>query len=109
LGLSKDDGATFSPVLHFCGIRGPLGCANSSITTQQCAPIWAAQQDLLGCGDFGSDGGIGEGGGFQADGAPSTQSSSGSSAPLTGPSKSSCSCDVVTPSSGWATLGGAAA
>ena len=63
LGLSKDDGATFTPELHFCTIRGPLGCDNSSETTQQCAPIWAAQQDTLGCGDISGDGGLGDGGG----------------------------------------------
>lgn len=99
LGLSKDDGATFTPTLHFCGIRGPLGCDNSSATTQQCAPIWAAQQDTLGCGGNANDGGQ------SSSGSLSSSSSSGS--PSLFVPKSSCTCDVIGPPSDWASLGGA--
>lgn len=58
LGLSKDEGATFKPLLHFCDIRGPLACAAGSTTNVECAlggtgasrtPPWPSQRAALGC------------------------------------------------------------
>lgn len=47
VGLSRDEGVTFEPKLHFCSIRGVLACPSES-TTAQCS--WPAQRDALGCG-----------------------------------------------------------
>jgi hypothetical protein len=71
VGLSTDDGATFEAKLHFCDIRGPLGCATGSTTHTECtlggtasnaSPPWPPQRAVLGCGggvdlDAGFDGG----------------------------------------------------
>jgi hypothetical protein len=48
-GLSKDDGVTFEPRLHFCDIRGPLGCSPGTPTNDRCSPLWPAQKAALGC------------------------------------------------------------
>jgi hypothetical protein len=57
-GLSKDDGATFEPRLHFCDIQGPLGCAPGSPTHDHCTAEWPRQRTSLGCAaDAGRDAG----------------------------------------------------
>lgn len=56
-GLSRDDGATFSPVLRFCNIRGPLSsCPAGSATQYECVaggkiaqPRWPFQRQQLAC------------------------------------------------------------
>jgi len=56
-GLSKDEGATFTPVLRFCDIRGPLqGCATGTATQFECTaggkigkPPWPFQRLQLAC------------------------------------------------------------
>ncbi len=67
LGASRDDGATFTPVLHLYGVRGPLACADGT-SQAQCVADWPPLRDSLGSGptDAGSDaadGGAGGGGG----------------------------------------------
>jgi MYXO-CTERM domain-containing protein len=57
-GLSKDEGVTFEPKLHFCDIRGPLVCPPTSLQAEKCAPAWSSQRVGLGCeGPDGGDGG----------------------------------------------------
>lgn len=92
-GLSKDDGATFTPALNFCTIRGPLACAQGSTTEVHCPGLWAAQRDLLGCGSVVPDAG-GEGG-FEP--PPSVPVAEGGK---------SCDCQAVIPPSDWSTAGG---
>jgi photosystem II stability/assembly factor-like uncharacterized protein len=40
LGVSKDDGATATPVLDFGEVRGPLQCPEASATRLQCVDQW---------------------------------------------------------------------
>ena len=92
-GLSKDDGVTFEPRLHFCDIRGPLSCNPGTPTADRCNPLWPSQRDILGCGG-GRDGGrdaAGDAGGFE---------------PLPAPS-SGCDCRSA-PAAPWGALAGAA-
>jgi MYXO-CTERM domain-containing protein len=81
LGASKDDGATFAPLLHLYGIRGPLACG-AQTSQANCVPDWPALSDSLGTppSDGGTDG--------SADGGTSS-----------GSSGKGCSCDA-TPGSG---------
>jgi MYXO-CTERM domain-containing protein len=104
-GLSADEGKTFNPLLHFCTIRGPLACADTSSTTTQCAPVWAAQRSTLGCDPDTSSGG--DGGASSGDGGATSSSTSGGSSG--GSSKSSCNCEAVLPNSGWSSIVGALA
>ncbi|MBS2012536.1 MAG: hypothetical protein JST00_06605 [Deltaproteobacteria bacterium] len=56
-GLSRDDGATFTPVLRLCNIRGPLsGCPVGSATQFECVaggkigkPRWPFQRQQFAC------------------------------------------------------------
>lgn len=100
-GLSKDDGVTFEPRLHFCdgnadapGIRGPLACAAGTPTADHCNAVWPQQKALLGCGGENSD--AGPRADASADGGGST-----SEAPTSG---SNCDCHTTTQTSGWGAL-----
>ena len=55
LGVSGDDGTTFTPKLHFCDVRGSLACATGTSVETQCTASWPAQYIALGCGDAGAD------------------------------------------------------
>ncbi len=66
VGLTKDEGATFEPKMHFCDIRGPLTCAPGTSTNVQCSlggpapdavPRWPGQRATLGCSASVPDGG----------------------------------------------------
>lgn len=66
-GVTVDDGATFAPKLHLCGIRGALACPSGSTTELECvqggrnaqrAQTWPAQNARLGCVPDGTDGGV---------------------------------------------------
>jgi len=57
-GVSQDDGATFEAKLHFCDVRGPLVCPETSGTHVECTlggpadrklPPWPPQRAALGC------------------------------------------------------------
>jgi hypothetical protein len=81
LGTSKDDGASFSPVLHRSCVRGALACPASS-SAAQCAALFGGLASSQigtggpGCGDAGAS--------VTADGSPGH---------VTGPSRGSgCSC-----------------
>ena len=101
-GLSKDEGATFTTMVNFCTILGPLQCSGTSTTATYCTDsIWAAQRDTLGCGggpNPGTSSGDASfadaGGGFGEPGAGATSSGS------------SCDCQSVIPSGGWSTASG---
>lgn len=67
LGLSSDEGATFTPRLHFCsgqdapGIRGQLACSFDSKTSEFCR--WEQLRANLGCdGPSQRDAGAGDAG-----------------------------------------------
>ncbi|MBX3226370.1 MAG: hypothetical protein KIT84_44535 [Labilithrix sp.] len=97
-GVSKDDGATFTSMLNFCKIRGPLSCPAGSTTETQCPALWAAQRDVLGCDGTTPNpegGAFTDGGGFQP---PSNGDNAGGGG--------SCDCQAVLPPSGWSTAGG---
>lgn len=71
-GVSKDDGVTFEPRVHFCDLPGPLAaCGPGTPTHDRCGERWPSQKALLGCGgDIGvpGDGGFTDaGGGFAPD------------------------------------------
>jgi hypothetical protein len=65
-GFSADDGATFTPRVRFCDIRGPIACPEGTTSHTQCvlggdteprrAP-WPIQRSSLGCGGSVGDGG----------------------------------------------------
>jgi len=55
-GRSEVEGTSFEAVLHFCDIRGPLACPESSGTHLECVlggeprtPPWPPQRVTLGC------------------------------------------------------------
>jgi hypothetical protein len=50
---SADDGASWSPLLHFRDIRGPLGCGNLPVV---CAAPFAALMGLFNAGNGGQTG-----------------------------------------------------
>ncbi len=89
-GLSKDEGSTFQPLLHFCDIRGPLACDPASTQATVCGPAWPAQKATLGCGGD-LDGGFGDGGRLD-----------GGDEPLAPPSDN-CNCRAA-PSNPWAAI-----
>ena len=78
LGASQDDGATFAPMLHLYGVRGPLACGPST-SEAQCQPLWPPLRDSLGTAPA-------DGGADASSGGNDGGSSSG------GTGKSSCSC-----------------
>ncbi len=82
LGASKDDGATFAPLLHLYGVRGPLACGPST-SQASCVPDWPALRDSLGSPP--SDAGV--------------DASADAGTPGGGTSSKGCSCDA-TPGSG---------
>ncbi|WP_394826221.1 WD40/YVTN/BNR-like repeat-containing protein [Pendulispora albinea] len=59
VGASRDDGATFEPLLHLSTVRAPLDCpANTSAAV--CSLEWPALREQLGIpDDAGADGGRG--------------------------------------------------
>ncbi len=70
LGVSEDDGATFAPLVHLYGIRGPLACSAES-SQAQCVPDWPALEESLGAppdaGQAGGDAPPSGGGGCRCD------------------------------------------
>jgi hypothetical protein len=51
VGLSKDDGANFNPLIHFCDIKGALACPQGTPTNNTCTAAWPSQYATLGCID----------------------------------------------------------
>jgi MYXO-CTERM domain-containing protein len=91
LSVSENAGTTFTQLLPFCGLRGPLACATS------CAVDWPGLKAGLGypCPDAGTD----DAGMISQDASPG--SDGGTNPP---PPKSGCSCESGPPS-GAAALG----
>lgn len=96
LGYSDDDGGTFTRMMNFIDIQGPLTC--SPVATN-CVAHWARIQQVLGISDAGipvqPDGGTGATDGGSPDGGPG-----GSDAGPSSGGKSS-GCAAVPASPGW--------
>lgn len=64
VGLSKDEGSTFEPVMHLPCVRGPLMCTPDTPVGAECPPEWAAVAIQIGkneCPGGSSTGGGGSG------------------------------------------------
>jgi hypothetical protein len=60
IAASKDDGKTFTPLLDFGQIRGPLACPVTSAERALCTPAWPAICDPVGvCPSTSGSGGSG--------------------------------------------------
>ncbi len=82
VGLSKDQGATFEPVMHLSCVRGPLDCGPSTPVGAVCPQEWGAVATLIGqssCNAAGGAGGASTGGG----GAGATSATGGAGASAT--------------------------
>ena len=88
VGLSKDQGATFEPIMHLACVRGPLDCPAPSSVGKACPQEWDAVATLIGqssCQGGGgsagaggsSTGGAGAGGASSTGGASRTSTTSG--------------------------------
>ena len=75
-GVSKDDGATFEPLVRFCSIQGPLTCPAGSGSSTQCDGLWPQLRASLGC-DSAGDASVADAGASPA-AAPSGDSGCGS-------------------------------
>lgn len=49
LGISQDEGKSFTPKMNFCDVKGPLDCPPGTPVTDICAPAWSSQRVFLGC------------------------------------------------------------
>lgn len=99
VGVSTDDGATFTPKAHFCSIRGRLGCSPGSTTTELCD--WPLMQSSLGCDPTAKPDG-----GFELDASSFTEDPGATTTTTT----KSCDCQsVLSTNTPWTTVGGAAA
>jgi hypothetical protein len=106
LGASADDGATFTPILHMCEIRGPLACGPGT-SEEVCVGEWPLQRETIapdagpsGCpppldsgAESGTDGGVVEAGTEMDAGEPGDGSSAAGQAG--GAHKGGCSCGTV--------------
>lgn len=101
IGLSEDDGKTFTPVFRQGCLRGPLTCSDASSVGTYCPDRWEGSSVTLlgtGCGEGGGSGG----------GAPDGSGGGGATEP---PSAGSCDCMWVrgvgasNASSLWAVMG----
>ncbi|HVY46680.1 MAG TPA: hypothetical protein VHB21_12415 [Minicystis sp.] len=101
-GISKDDGKTWTPILHLAGLCGPLACGSDSGVAQRCTDLWPLMVE--GIGDPKCDGtassssassGAGESGGAGGQGEGARAKSSG------------CACGVARENGGLASLAAA--
>lgn len=75
LGLSTDDGKTFTKRVDLCDVRGPLLCNGTPATYNTCISVWPLQRSLFGCPDPGTPvtpGGTSGSTGTTGPGAPSS-------------------------------------
>ncbi|MFT3770894.1 MAG: hypothetical protein QM820_36205 [Minicystis sp.] len=96
-GISKDQGKTFTPIMHLGGLCGPLACGADSTVSTQCVAQWpatAATISAVACD--GTDGGT------SSSSASSSSSSSGAGGAEDG-------CSTAAPASGAASMVSAAA
>jgi photosystem II stability/assembly factor-like uncharacterized protein len=62
VGLSKDEGATFEPVMHLSCIRGPLACDPGTDVGGACPAAWPATAEVIDQGSCAPDAGVPDGG-----------------------------------------------
>ncbi len=87
VGLSKDEGKSFTTLLQLAGVEGPLDCPAGTSVGDTCGDKWPAVCTTIGrcdadggvAGSAGSSGGAGSGGSSAASGGASNGSSGGSS------------------------------
>lgn len=103
VGVSGDEGATFTPKAHFCSIRGALACSQGSTTSDLCD--WRLMRETLGCDPIT---GTNPDGGFELDASSFTSGGPGGGNGTTTTTKS-CDCQSVLPTDGWSSAGGVAA
>lgn len=87
IGLSKDEGATFEPVMHLPCVRGPLACDAATTAGTKCPSEWPAvaiqigKDECAGSTSGGSGGGAsgtgGSGGSVTGAGGAATTSGAG--------------------------------
>lgn len=134
VGLSKDEGATFEPVMHLPCVRGPLECAPDTQVGAECPSQWPAVALQIGADDCastsaggggaggsGAAGGGGAGAGATGGGGASTNSTTGEGAATSGegaggaggegagangPGDGGCTCSL--PGAGSASTSGSA-
>lgn len=105
VGLSKDEGATFEPIMHLACVRGPLACPAQSSVGKACPGEWDAVAQLIGAASCGGAGGStsagGAGGSSASGGSTAGGSSSGGSATtssvptdLGGAGDTGCACNL---------------
>ena len=78
VGLSRDEGVSFEPLLSLACVRGPLECPAGTSVAQTCPAEWPALADRLdapSCG--GVDPGVGGGSGTGSGSGSSTSSGAG--------------------------------
>jgi MYXO-CTERM domain-containing protein len=93
VGVSKDMGRTFQPLMHLQVLCGPLACGANTSTGKQCPDLWASTQLALGgasCdgGGAGTNTGASTGAGSASNGGSGGGSSGGNS----GGSAFGCTC-----------------
>jgi hypothetical protein len=82
IGLSRDQGASFSPVMHLPCVRGPLSCAPDTEVGSACPAAWPATADVIDQDSCAP--GAGGGG--------SSSSSTGGADPAGGADDGGCGC-----------------
>lgn len=100
-GVSKDEGKTFTPIMHLSALCGPLACGAETSVGSMCAAQWPATAATISA--TGCD---------QPDGGSSSSSSSSSGSSSSGgggDDGGGCSCAYVAPAAGAAWMTSAAA
>jgi hypothetical protein len=92
VGLSADQGATFTPLMHLQQLCGPLACGPATSTGKVCPALWSAVQVTLAAKPCGPDASTTAASG--AGGSPVTGGTGGGSS---GPD---CSCRLPATTSG---------
>lgn len=100
VGLSSDEGTSFTPLLHQPCISGPLACDPSTSVANKCPQAWPAIAAQIGakyCGDAGVDGGDDDAGADASIEAPDAADDAGAEEPAGGGSSSAaepsgCGC-----------------
>jgi hypothetical protein len=83
VGISKDEGATFEPLMHLPCVRGPLACGSDTTVGADCPSEWPAvavqigQDECPGGISNGGGAGVGTGGGGAGGGGTGTGGTAG--------------------------------
>ncbi|APR78335.1 Glycosyl hydrolase, BNR repeat precursor [Minicystis rosea] len=96
-GISKDQGKTFTPLMHLGGLCGPLTCDPSSNVAQHCVsqwPVTAANISAVSCD--APDGG--------ASGSATSGSSGGGASSSSGAGGGDSGCATAAPATGAASM-----